>query len=164
MTSDARSPIRPTDIEARSLARGLITHARFAALGVLDPESGGPMVSRIAFGTTPDGQPLTLVSDLSHHTRALVAQPSASVLLGEPGRRGDPLTHPRLTLQVQAQFTRHGTAEYADLAAHYLRDHPKAKLYIGFADFSFVVFTVTKAYLNGGFGKAFVLTPDDLGL
>lgn len=164
MTSDAFNPIRPTDTEARSLARGLITHARFAALGVVDPESGAPMVSRIAFGTTPDGQPLTLVSDLSHHTRALVAQPAASVLLGEPGPRGDPLTHPRLTLKVQAQFTRHGTADYAELAAHYLRDHPKAKLYIGFADFSFVVFTVTKAYLNGGFGKAFVLTPEDLGL
>lgn len=164
MTTDAPNPIRPTDTEARSLARGLMTHARFAALGVLDPQSGAPMVSRIAFGCTPQGQPLTLVSDLSHHTKALIAQPAASVLIGEPGSRGDPLTHPRLTLQAQAAFTRHGTPAYAELAAHYLRDHPKARLYIDFADFSFVIFHVTKAYLNGGFGKAFVLTPDDLGL
>lgn len=162
MSSDAPSPIRPTDTEARSLARGLIAHARFAALGVIDPDSAAPMVTRIAFGTTPQGQPLSLVSDLSHHTRALKAAPVASVLLGEPGRRGDPLTHPRLTLQATARFLRHGEDGHAELAAHYLRDHPKATLYIGFADFSFAVFTVDKAYLNGGFGKAFVLTADDL--
>ncbi len=50
------------------------------------------------------------------------------------------------------------------MAAHWLRDHPKAKLYIGFADFSFALFDVQSAYLNGGFGRAFVLTPGDLGL
>lgn len=163
MSSDVPSPIRPTDTEARSLARGLITHARFAALGVIDPDSAAPMVTRIAFGTTPQGQPLSLVSDLSHHTRALKAAPVASVLLGEPGARGDPLTHPRLTLQTGARFLRHGEDGHAELAAHYLRDHPKAKLYIGFSDFSFVLFDIRSAYLNGGFGKAFVLTPDDLG-
>ena len=164
MSTDAPSPIRPTDDEARTLARGLMAQARFAALGVIDPDSGAPMVTRVAFGTTPQGAPVTLISDLSHHTRALKAQPAASLLLGEPGSRGDPLTHPRLTLQVQARFLRHGAAEYADLAAHWLRDHPKSKLYIGFADFSFVLFDVHSAYLNGGFGRAFIMTPADLRL
>jgi heme iron utilization protein len=164
MSTDAPSPIRPTDDEARTLARGLMAQARFAALGVIDPDSGAPMVTRVAFGTTPQGAPVTLISDLSHHTRALKAQPAASLLLGEPGSRGDPLTHPRLTLQVQARFLRHGAAEYADLAAHWLRDHPKSKLYIGFADFSFALFDVTSAHLNGGFGRAFIMTPADLGL
>lgn len=162
MSTRAESPIRPTDPEARALARSLIRDARHAALGVIAPDTSHPLVTRIAFGTTAQGQPLTLISDLSHHTRALVANPAASVLLGEPGPRGDPLTHPRLTLQVTARFVRHGSDAYAELAAHYLRDHPKARLYIGFADFSFAVFTVDKAYLNGGFGKAFVLTADDL--
>jgi heme iron utilization protein len=164
MSTDAPSPIRPTDDEARVLGRSLIDQARFAALGVIDPDSGAPMVTRVAFGTTPQGGPMTLISDLSHHTRALKAQPAASLLLGEPGSRGDPLTHPRLTLQVQARFLRHGAAGHADMAAHWLRDHPKSKLYIGFADFSFVLFDVTSAHLNGGFGRAFVMTPADLGL
>jgi heme iron utilization protein len=164
MSTDAPSPIRPTDDEARALAHGLMAQARFAALGVIDPDSGAPMVTRVAFGTTPQGGPLTLISDLSHHTRALKAQPAASLLLGEPGSRGDPLTHPRLTLQVQARFLRHGAAGHADMAAHWLRDHPKSKLYIGFADFSFALFDVTSAHLNGGFGRAFVMTPADLGL
>lgn len=163
MRRDTPSPIRPTDDEARSLARGLIGAARHAALGVIDPDTGSPMVTRVAFGTTPQGQPATLVSDLSHHTRALKANPTASLLLGEPGARGDPLTHPRLTVQVRASFLRHGEAGHAEMAAHWLRDHPKARLYIGFADFSFVLFDVHGAYLNGGFGRAFVLTPADMG-
>lgn len=164
MSTDTPSPIRPTDDEARALARSLIDQARFAALGVIDPDSGAPMVTRVAFGTTPEGGPLTLISDLSHHTRALKAHPAASLLVGEPGSRGDPLTHPRLTLQVQARFLRHGAAGHTEMAAHWLRDHPKSKLYIGFADFSFALFDVTSAHLNGGFGRAFVMTPADLGL
>ena len=160
---DKIDPIRPTDDAARALARTLISEARFGALGVLDPETGGPVVTRVAIGTAPDGQPLTLISELSQHTRALRQDPRASVLLGEPGIKGDPLTHPRLTLNCTASFVRHGTAEYAVLRAHYLKTHPKAQLYIDFTDFHFAQFTVTSAALNGGFGKAFTLTPSDLG-
>lgn len=157
-----KSPIRPTDDEARALARRLLDSARHGALGVIDPDTGAPMVSRVAVGTDAHGQPVTLVSDLSHHTRALKANPVCSLLVGEPGPLGDPLTHPRLTLQATARFLRHGETGHADLAAHYLETHPKARLYIGFADFSFALLDVSGARLNGGFGKAFVLTPDDL--
>ena len=153
------SPIRPTDDEARALARQLIADARIAALAVT-LKDGAPYVSRIAFGTTPEGAPLTLVSDLAHHTRALRANPRCSLLVGEAAGRGDPLTHPRLTLMATARFL--PDAERAAQAAHYLATHPKAKLYIGFADFHLVTFDVTRAHLNGGFGKAFTLTPEDL--
>ena len=162
--ADKASPIRPTDDEARELARRLIDEARFGALGVRDPDSGVPMVTRVAVGTTPGGVPVTLVSDLSHHTRALKADPAASLLLGEPGAKGDPLTWPRLTLMATARFIPRDGRVHTDLAGHYLTTHPKAQLYIGFGDFSFVEFRVASAYLNGGFGKAFVLTPGDLGL
>ncbi len=156
------SPIRPTDDEARALARALIDGARFGALGVRDAATGAPMVSRVAVGTDADGTPVSLVSDLSHHTKALAHDPLCSLLVGEPGARGDPLTHPRLTIQATATFLRHGETGHADLRARYLRSHPKAKLYIDFADFSFVRLIPSAAYLNGGFGKAFVLAPDDL--
>ncbi|WP_323784846.1 HugZ family protein [Thalassovita sp.] len=156
--------IRPTDDDARQLARDLLDSARYGALAVLEPDSGQPLVSRVAVGTSPQGQPVSLVSDLAHHTRALQKNPACSLLVGEPGDKGDPLTHPRLTLQAQARFLGHGDRGHAELAAHYLRDHPKAKLYIGFADFSFVLFDVSGAFLNGGFGRAFTLTPDDLRL
>lgn len=157
-------PIRETDDEARALGRALIDGARFGALGVRDPESGAPMVSRVAVATAPDGMPITLISDLSHHTKALRADPVCSLLLGEPGEKGDPLTHPRITLQARAHFLRHGQDGHRDLRAHYLSQHPKAQLYIDFADFAFALFEVTDAHLNGGFGKAYRLTPSDLEL
>ena len=153
--------IQPTGPSQRDIARDILRSARFAALGVLGPD-GAPVVTRIAFGLSPQGQPLSLVSDLATHTQALKSTPSASLLLSEPGLKGDPLTHLRLTLQVTASFANHGSAEHAELAAHYLRDHPKAKLYIGFTDFSFALFQVRSGFLNAGFGKAHALTPADL--
>ena len=155
-------PIRPTDDEARALARELIATARFAALGVTDPETGTPMVSRVSVVPGPDGLPLSLVSDLALHATALKADPACALLLGEPGPKGDPLTHPRLSLQASARFIRHGEAGHEALAAHYLTLQPKAKLYIGFADFSLLRFEIRRGLLNGGFGRAFVLTPEDL--
>ena len=160
----APSPIRPTDDEARALGRGLIDGAGFGALGVRDPETGAPMISRIAVATDPGGQPITLISDLSHHTRALQADPVCSLLLGEPGDRGDPLTHPRITLQCRAEFVERSADAHAALRDRYLAHRPKARLYVDFADFRFVRLHVSAAYLNGGFGRAFVLTPADLGL
>jgi putative heme iron utilization protein len=158
------SPIRETDDDARALARRLLADARHGALGVRDPRSGAPHVTRITVALAPDGHPLTLISALSSHTAALRADPVCSLLLGEPGERGDPLTHPRITLACRAAFTEHGGEAYAALRSHYLRTHPKAQLYIDFTDFCFATLCVDGADLNGGFGKAFALTPADLGL
>ncbi len=155
-----RDPFRPVDDDARALARSLLDTATFAALGVL--EGGAPAVTRIAFATTPEGAPLSLISDLSPHTQALEAEPACSLLVGEPEDRGDPLTHPRLTLQATARFIPRDSADHAPLRAHYLAQRPKAKLYIDFADFRLVRFDVAGALLNGGFGRAYKLAPSDL--
>lgn len=162
MTQGKPDPIRPTDDEARRLARDLLENARFAALGVLDPETGAPLVTRIALAQAPDGAPLTLISDLSAHTRALRADPRASLLVGEPGPKGDPLMHPRLTLQGRAAFVDRAGPDHARLRETYLDQNPKAQLYIDFADFSLVRLDIAEAHLNGGFGKAYRLTAADL--
>ncbi|HVG46684.1 MAG TPA: pyridoxamine 5-phosphate oxidase [Rubellimicrobium sp.] len=156
MPPDRIDPIRPTDDEARALARRLLAEARHAALGVIDPESRGPFVTRVAVGW--DGEAaLVLVSTLAQHTRALQAEPACSLLLGEPGDKGDPLIHPRLTLLA--------AAEPSDKSVHrasWLLQHPKAGLYYDFADFLMLRLVVRSAFLNGGFGKAFRLLPEDL--
>lgn len=157
-----KDPIRPADDNARTTVRNLLDTARSAALGVLG-DDGGPFVTRIAFGLSPEGAPLTLISDLSLHTAALRADPRCSLLIGDPGSRGDPLTHPRLTLTARAAFVANGTPDHDRLAAHYLHRQPKAKLYIGFADFAFVLFTVSAGHLNAGFGRAHRLAPRDMG-
>lgn len=162
--SHMKSPIRPTDDDALSLARDLLSSARFAALAYTDKADGSPMVSRVALVAGPDGLPLSLMSDLSHHSAALQHNPVCALLIGEPKGKGDPLTHPRLSLRAEARFVRHGEAEHAGLAEAFLARQPKAKLYIGFADFALVRFTPLGAHLNGGFGKAYVLNADDLAL
>jgi hypothetical protein len=148
-------PIRPTSDEARALARRLLHDARHGALGVLDPDTG-PLVTRVAAGWD-SGAALVLVSTLALHTRALLQNPACSLLVGEPGPKGDPLTHPRLSLQARA--------ERAPKDVHrdrWLLAHPKTTLYFDFADFLLLRLVPTLAHLNGGFGQAFRLLPEDL--
>lgn len=158
------NPIRPTDDEARAEAQRLMREASFGAVAVLSPETGAPSVTRIAVLRAEDGAMTTLISDLSAHTKALKADPRASLLLGEPGPKGDPLTHPRITLSTEATFITRDDDRYMGLRAHWLEHRPKTKLYIDFGDFNFVRFAPLSADLNGGFGKAFQLTPEDLSL
>ena len=157
------NPIRPTDDDARALAQSLMQQARFCAIATLD-ETGTPMTARIAFGQTVGAHPVSLISHLSHHTQALEGDPRCSLLVGEPGDKGDPLTHPRLTLQARAQMIPRDHPEFEDLQTGWLISHPKSRLYIGFTDFIFARFLIHQAFLNGGFGKAFNLTPEDLGI
>lgn len=155
-------PIRRTDDEARALAGALLARATFGALAVIEPDSGSPMVTRISVARDDSGMPMTLVSALAAHTRALKANPACSLMVGEPGAKGDPLTHPRLTLQARAIFVDRTGAEHDRLRALFLDQQPKAKLYIDFGDFWLVRLKVHSAFLNGGFGKAYRLGPEDL--
>lgn len=149
-------PIRPTDDEACALARHLLEEARHGALGVIDPDSRGPLVTRVAAGW--DGAAaLILVSTLALHSRALLAEPACSLLLGEPGPKGDLLTHPRLTLQARAE-----RADKAALRDAWLARHPRTTLFYDFADFLLLRLVPHAAHLNGGFGQAFRLAPRDL--
>jgi putative heme iron utilization protein len=153
-------PVQPADDAARAEARALLA-ANHAALAYLDP-TGAPAISRIAFGLCPLGQPMTLISSLASHFAALKADPRCSLMVGEVGAKGDPLTHPRLMIRAHAAFVSADAPDRPALRAHWLKGHPKAALYIDFTDFAFVRFTPESALLNGGFGRAFRLSPEDL--
>jgi len=158
---EKKDVIRETDAEGVRLAKTLLRSARFGALAALDPDGGGPMASRVGVATDLDGTPLILISGLSAHTRAIVADPRCSLLVGEPGK-GDPLAHPRITLICRAEKLERGTDAWAAAERRYLNKNPKAKLYVGLGDFSFFRLNVEKASLNGGFGKAYLLTRQDM--
>lgn len=148
--------IRPTDDEARLLARGLLASARFGALAIRDPETGFPHVTRVAVGMQEDGAPLLLISTLAHHTRALLQDPVCALLVGEPGDKGDPLNHPRVSLQARAV-----EIDKAPVRAAWLASHPKTTLYFDFPDFKMFRLDITLAHMNGGFAKAYHLTGAD---
>lgn len=159
---DKSTPYQPTDESARSAACGLITQATYASLAFLRQGTAVPSVSRIAVATDEHGCPVSLVSNLADHTRALLANPACALLIGEPAGKGDPLTHPRLSLHATAQQVERNTPEHKTLRARYLSLRPKARLYVDFTDFMFVRFDVSDGVLNGGFGKAYRLTASDL--
>lgn len=153
--------IRETDAQAIRLARTLIRAARYGAIAVLDPRDGAPMASRVAVATDLDGAPIILVSALSAHTGALAADPRCSLLVGEPGK-GDPLAYPRISISCRAIRLERDTQDHARAERRYLNRHPKGKLYAGFPDFSFFRLEPQGASLNGGFGKAYLLSRADL--
>lgn len=164
MTEQPREPvsvIRETDAEAIALARTLIRSARFGALAALDPKSGAPIVTRVATATAFDGAPVILVSGLSAHTSAILADPRCGFLLGEPGK-GDPLAHPRISLACTARRLDRQSAEAGEARRRYINRNPKGALYVDFPDFAFFRLEPATASLNGGFGKAYNLTATDL--
>ena len=161
MDDKPKDVIRETDAEAVRLAKTLTRTARFGALAVIEPDTGAPLASRVGVATDADGTPLILVSQLSAHTRAILADPRCSLLVGEPGK-GDPLAHPRITLICRAMKLEPGTPERVRAERRYLNRNPKAKLYVGLGDFSFFRLEVERASLNGGFGKAYLLTRGDI--
>ncbi|MFV0492449.1 MAG: HugZ family protein [Pseudorhodobacter sp.] len=147
------NPIQPADAEALALCHEILREARFAALAYQAPETGHPAISRIAFGLDAENCPLTLISDLAPHSAGLRSMPACAVMVGEPGPKGDPLTHPRLMIRAEAHFAPPG--QRPALRDHWLADHPKSKLYIDFTDFAFVRLMPVSVMLNGGFARAF---------
>lgn len=160
--ADKINPIRETTAEAISLARKLIDDAHFGSLAVIDPETGAPYVSRVAVATDEVGTPIILVSALARHTQGLLKNPLCSLLLGEPGK-GDPLAHPRITLACLAQPVIGDALLLTSITKRFLRHQPKAKLYAALPDFSFFRLDIENAWLNGGFGRAFILSAENIG-
>lgn len=117
------------------------------------------MASRVSLASDSDGCPVFLISQLSGHFGALEADPRASILLGEPGR-GDPLAHPRITVFGRAVRTSEDVR--ARIRARFLARHPKSALYADFGDFAFWKLTLEGASYNGGFGKAYEMSREDL--
>jgi putative heme iron utilization protein len=158
--ADKPSVLRETDEDARKLARTLLRGSRFGTIAVIDAETGYPNASRVLLATAPDGTPAILVSALSAHTKALDKETRCSLLTGEPGK-GDPLAHPRLTLQADAETVERDSRMHGWLRQRFLNRHPKAALYIDFPDFRFILLKPVLASLNGGFGRAYALPGED---
>ncbi len=153
--------VAAADPEARALARALLATSH-AALAYSDAETGQPSISRIAFGLAPDGTPMTLISALAPHFAGLRRHADCAIMLGEPAGKGDPLTHPRLMVRACAIFVEPSDPDRPALRDHWLATHPKARLYIDFADFALVRLIPQSALLNAGFAKAYRLTATDL--
>ncbi|MGH6672118.1 MAG: HugZ family protein [Xanthobacteraceae bacterium] len=149
------------DFEPKSIAKGLLRATRAGSLATIDRNSGHPFASLVNVATDSDGAPLILVSRLSTHTANLEKDGRASVLLASTGK-GDPLTHPRLTLLGAFYQIARNDHDEPRIRRRFLSRHPKSALYAGFADFGFWRLKVVSAHLNGGFARAADLHAADL--
>ncbi len=153
------NPVHDADKESCGIAQRLLTQMRHAVLGTLDPVNGVPMLSQIATQVDEDGCPIALLAGLAAHSRALVQDPRAGLLVTDTSAiKGDVMTHARLSLEVVA--IKLGPDEVR--RARWLQRDPKARIYIGLPDFSFWRLTPVSGLLNAGFGRAYKLGPEDI--
>lgn len=138
-------------------ARRLLRRARTGTLASLNAEGGAPYASLVNVATDVMGRPLILVSTLDRHTRNLLADGRASLLVAEPPPEGDALTGPRVT--VMGRFVR---AEDEAARRRYLSRHPQASFYAGFGDFSFWRMEPETAHAVAGFGRIETMPADEM--
>src|SRR5271165_406261 len=155
----AKAPVDPENSHALAVsdAKRLMRLSRTAALATLDPDSGAPLTTLVGVASDFDGAPIFLMSTLARHTRQLLRDPRGSVLIAGEHERGDPLNHPRVTLNGRIEMTDAATAR-----TRYLQRNPKAKLYADFGDFAFYRLAIESVHFNGGFGRAAPLQPADI--
>ena len=159
--SEKINPVRETDEEALKLATELVSSTKYAALAVNEPDTGVPLASRVAAAWSEATGLFFSASDLSVHSKCLTKDGNCSLMLGEPGK-GDGLAYPRITLIGSTERLSNENEQREQFRQVFLSIHPKATLYVDFADFGFYPVEVSRALLNGGFGKAYHLEQGDL--
>ncbi len=133
-------------------AAGLLTAARAGTLATTTP-AGLPHAALVTPAPDASGALILLLSDLAAHTRNLRANPACALLTTGAPLDENPQTAPRLLLSGTAQIIT-DSAACAAAREHFLRTHPYAAQYAGFADFNLWRVEVNDAHYVGGFAAA----------
>jgi heme iron utilization protein len=144
--------------QTATAVRALLQNARTASLAVIDPGTGGPYVSLVNVGMGRNLQPLLLLSQLARHTKGLLKNNHASLLLNaDLPKTGDALVALRATVSGSCE-----KISDEEALKHYLQKHPHAETYAGFADFSLWRLTPQVIYVVGGFGRIYQFEPAEI--
>jgi putative heme iron utilization protein len=148
--------------EELAIIATLIHSQRVAALGTLHDTR--PFASMVAYAAEPDFAAILLhLSRLAPHTKHLLAQPQAALLIHErDDGRDDPQTLARITLLGAAVPIAAESAGYAAARERYLAWLPAAAPLFDFPDFVLFRFVPSEARYIGGFARAYTLTPAHL--
>jgi putative heme iron utilization protein len=125
------------------------------AVGLLSTLSvhraGFPYGSLTPFALSAQGRPLLLLSGLAAHTKNLLADPRASLFVGDRNAVEDPLAGARASLLGRA--ARVAAADEPDARARYVARHPRAEAYFQLRDFALWELVLEEARLISGFGS-----------
>lgn len=142
--------------DATKTAKKLLREGRSGALATLMPSSGDPYCSLVNVASHPDGSPILLISRLAVHTRNILGDSRASLMLDERAG-GDPLEGSRIMLAGRAEEA--AATDLALLRRRYLNAHPSAETFVNFKDFSFFRIRPSGTHLVAGFGRILDLSP-----
>ena len=143
-------------LDAPNAAKKLLREGLSGALATLMPGSGDPYCSLVNVATAHDGSPLLLISKLAIHTKNILADPRASLMLDER-KAGDPLEGARVMLMGRVAAT-----DDARARARYLSRHPEAEMFAAFPDFAIYRMEIQRAHLVAGFGRIVDLAGKDI--
>ncbi len=132
-------------------ARTLVASVATGTLCTIAKEPAGfPYGSFVTFAL--DGPvPVFFISTMAEHTRNLLADARASLLVAEGGQE-DPLANGRVTLLGHCRRLRDGE-ERGTAKAAYLQAHPNAAYYVEYKDFDFWRLDVDALRYIGGYGR-----------
>jgi putative heme iron utilization protein len=140
--------------------RDLLTRRATGALGTL--QDGAPFVSLVPFALVP-GAALIHVSGLAAHTRNLLADPRASLLVSDPEDSvEDVRSLPRVTLQVEARALEPGSTAHTEARRAYLARFSDPDGVFDLGDFQLFALEFRNARAVLGFGQARTLSAAEL--
>ena len=140
----------------------LVLGQRWGAVATL--EGGAPVASMVAYATEPGlGGLLFFVSQLSAHTRNMLADPRVSLAITTPDTgEGDPQLLPRVSLQGRVTEIPREAPEFGAAGTLYVDRFPDAAMRFELRDFRLLRFVVEEARYVGGFARAVSLSGDEL--
>jgi putative heme iron utilization protein len=145
-----------SEFEPKRAAKKLLREALSGALATLLTGTGDPYCSLVNVATAHDGSPLMLLSRLAVHTKNLLADPRASLMLDER-KEGDPLEGARVMLMGRVT-----SSDEEIMRGRYLTRHPEAEQFAGFKDFAIYRMKIERAHLVAGFGRIVDLAAKDI--
>lgn len=149
--SQAQDPSGSPGPSLAERARTLLSLGRIGSLSTLSHKHPGwPFGSMMPYALDERGAPFFLVSTMAMHTKNLLADPRASLMVADTAGGGDPLGAARAT--VMGRVLPVPQAERAALRSLYLDRHPGAREWMDFGDFAFYRMELVAIYYIGGFG------------
>ena len=148
--------------EDRDKIGRMVGGGRWAALATIG--DGIPLASMVAYAPEPGFAGfLMLLSTLSQHTRNVLANPKASLVISEPDTgAGNPQTLARVSIQGSVEPISVEAKEYAAARALYEKRFPASGPLFGFQDFTLFRLVPSEARFVGGFARAFTLSVAEL--
>jgi putative heme iron utilization protein len=137
--------------------RSMIASARHGMLASLMAGKGAPYASLVGVASL-DGEPLLFLSQLAWHTKNILADPQACLLICAAPQTQDPLASPRVSLMGKMRAIDDPRARET-----YLSQHPNARSYADFADFRYFTLNVKTVHYVAGFGQIITIELPQVG-